>query len=80
MRDIIKRSGGVQPFCGEKITAAMRKAYRSTGTDISEAALAALTAQVETLLPPDRANVEQVQDTVERVLAAKEAALKTAAE
>ncbi len=68
MRDIIKRSGGVQPFCGEKITAAMRKAYRSTGTDISEAALAALTAQVEALLPPDRANVEQVQDTVERVL------------
>lgn len=68
MREIIKRSGGIQPFCGEKITAAMRKAYQGTGTAVTEASLLAMTAQVEALLPPDRASVEQVQDTVERVL------------
>ena len=68
MREIIKRSGGVQPFCAEKITAAMRKAYQSTGTPVSGEALLALTAQAETQLPPERVSVEQVQDTVERVL------------
>jgi len=67
---IIKRSGQAEAYDRNKITNAISKAFFSTKTGVSEAALEAITAAVETrmllLSPP--VSVEQIQDLVEETL------------
>ncbi len=70
MQEIIKRSGQAEVYDRRKIESAIRKAFASTGKEISDGALEAVTAAVEermaTLLPP--VQVEQIQDLVEETL------------
>ena len=66
---IIKRSGQLQAYRPEKITAALRKVFLSTGGTFTEELLAELLAGVEAGLDgQSRWTVEQIQDVVERVL------------
>lgn len=70
MTEIIKRSGQAEAYDRNKITNAIRKSFASTRTEITEAALEAVTDAVEArvlLLPPPLL-VEQVQDLVEETL------------
>ena len=71
--DIIKRSGQAETYDRNKITNAIRKAFLSTGAEISEAALEAITAAVEARIPllPPPVSVEQIQDLVEETLMLK---------
>lgn len=70
MIEIIKRSGQAEAYDRRKITNAVKKAFVSTHTEVTEAALEAVTAAVEarmTLLSPP-VQVEQIQDLVEETL------------
>lgn len=68
--EIIKRSGFLETYKSEKISAAIKKAFESTETTVSEAELAKITQTVEsklfTLEQP--VQVEQIQDLVEESL------------
>ena len=67
---ITKRDGRVVPFDGEKIAAAMQKAFDATGT-AGRADVAELTGRVEEKLAAEgneNPTVEHVQDLVEQVL------------
>ncbi len=70
MVTIIKRSGQAEAYDRNKISSAVSKAFFSTNTAISDAALEAITGAVETrmllLVPP--VSVEQIQDLVEETL------------
>ncbi len=73
MMEIVKRSGQAEAYDRNKITSAVRKAFVSTDTEVSEATLEAITTAVEAripfLLPP--VSVEQIQDLVEETLMLK---------
>ena len=71
--EIIKRSGFAEAYDRDKITNAVRKAFLSTQTEISEPALEAITAAVEARIPllPPPVSVEQIQDLVEETLMLK---------
>ena len=71
--EIIKRSGQTETYDRNKITNAIRKAFVSTSTDITEAALEAITSAVEARIPllPPPVSVEQIQDLVEETLMLK---------
>ena len=73
MMEIIKRSGLAETYRREKITNAVRKAFLSTKTEISESALEAITAAVEARIPllAPPVSVEQIQDLVEETLMLK---------
>ena len=73
MIEIIKRSGLAEAYDRDKITNAVRKAFLSTQTEISESALEAITAAVESRIPmlPPPVSVEQIQDLVEETLMLK---------
>lgn len=68
---ILKRDGRRVPFCGEKISAAMRKAFQASGRPLTAESLDELTRRVirkildDGLFVPE---VEEVQDRVEEVL------------
>ena len=70
MMEIIKRSGQAEAYDRNKIANAIRKAFFSTQTEISQDALDAVTGAVEErmqkLSPP--VQVEQIQDLVEETL------------
>ncbi|MEA4940732.1 MAG: ribonucleoside-diphosphate reductase subunit alpha [Christensenella sp.] len=70
MAAIIKRSGQAEAYDRNKITNAISKAFFSTKTEVSEAALEAITGAVETrmLQLPEPVSVEQIQDLVEETL------------
>ncbi|MCE5234909.1 MAG: ribonucleoside-diphosphate reductase subunit alpha [Clostridiaceae bacterium] len=69
MTEIIKRSGQAEAYDRNKITNAVRKSFLGTHTDVSEAALEAVTAAVEAhVLPSPSVQVEQIQDLVEETL------------
>lgn len=65
---IIKRSGQTEAYQPDKITAAIRKAFQSTGETISDTQLGQLLSAVETQMDASSWSVEQIQDTVERAL------------
>ena len=73
MMEIIKRSGNAEAYDRDKITNAVRKAFLSTKTEISESALEAITDAVEARIPmlPPPVSVEQIQDLVEETLMLK---------
>ena len=74
MREITKRSGQREPYCGEKIERAMAKSFRSVGTELSAEESRALLAHVEELLSreeADKISVELIQDKVEETLMQK---------
>ncbi len=73
MMEIIKRSGNAEAYDRDKITNAVRKAFLSTQTEISEPALEAITDAVEARIPmlPPPVSVEQIQDLVEETLMLK---------
>ena len=74
MREITKRSGQKEPYCGEKIERAMAKAFRSVGTELSAEDSRTLLAHVEELLSKeeaDKISVELIQDKVEETLMQK---------
>ena len=73
MMEIIKRSGNAEAYDRDKITNAVRKAFLSTQTEISESALEAITDAVEARIPmlPPPVSVEQIQDLVEETLMLK---------
>ena len=73
MMEIIKRSGSAEAYDRDKITNAVRKAFLSTKTEISESALEAITDAVEARIPmlPPPVSVEQIQDLVEETLMLK---------
>ena len=73
MMEIIKRSGNAETYDRDKITNAVRKAFLSTKTEISESALEAITDAVEARIPmlPPPVSVEQIQDLVEETLMLK---------
>ena len=73
MLEIIKRSGNAEAYDRDKITNAVRKAFLSTQTEISESALEAITDAVEARIPmlPPPVSVEQIQDLVEETLMLK---------
>lgn len=73
MMEIIKRSGLAEAYDRNKITSAVRKAFLSTKTEISETALEAITFAVESRIPllPPPVSVEQIQDLVEETLMLK---------
>jgi ribonucleoside-diphosphate reductase alpha chain len=73
MMEIIKRSGCAEAYDRDKITNAVRKAFLSTQTEISEPALEAITTAVEARIPllPPPVSVEQIQDLVEETLMLK---------
>ena len=70
MGTIIKRSGQAEAYDRNKIASAVAKAFSSTNTAVSDAALEAITGAVESrmllLSPP--VSVEQIQDLVEETL------------
>jgi ribonucleoside-diphosphate reductase alpha chain len=70
MLTIIKRSGQAEAYDRNKITNAISKAFFSTKTEVSEAALGAITGAVEArmLQLPPPVSVEQIQDLVEETL------------
>lgn len=70
MAAIIKRSGQAEAYDRNKITCAISKAFFSTKTEVSEAALEAITGAVEArmLQLPEPVSVEQIQDLVEETL------------
>jgi len=70
MAAIIKRSGQAEAYDRNKITNAISKAFFSTKTEVSEAALEAITGAVEMrmLQLPEPVSVEQIQDVVEETL------------
>ena len=70
MAAIIKRSGQAEAYDRNKITNAISKAFFSTKTEVSEAALEAITGAVEArmLQLPEPVSVEQIQDLVEETL------------
>jgi len=70
MAAIIKRSGQAEAYDRNKITNAISKAFFSTKTEVSEAALEAITGAVEMrmLQLPEPVSVEQIQDLVEETL------------
>lgn len=70
MATIIKRSGQAEAYDRNKITNAISKAFFSTKTEVSEAALEAITGAVEArmLQLPEPVSVEQIQDLVEETL------------
>ena len=69
---IVKRDGREVPFSGEKITAAIMKAFVATGSAKTEKTAAELTEKVVRLIESNESigvpTVEEVQDAVERVL------------
>ena len=73
MMEIIKRSGFAEAYDRDKITNAVRKAFSSTKAEISESALEAITATVESRIPllTPPVSVEQIQDLVEETLMLK---------
>ncbi len=73
MMEIIKRSGLAEAYDRNKITSAVQKAFVSTHTEISQAALESITAAVEARIPllPPPVSVEQIQDLVEETLMLK---------
>ena len=70
MQEIIKRSGQTEAYNRDKITNAIRKAFVSTGVDVSDAALETITAAVEAQMASlsPSVQVEQIQDLVEEAL------------
>ncbi|MDO4266066.1 MAG: ribonucleoside-diphosphate reductase subunit alpha [Eubacteriales bacterium] len=71
MKEIMKRSGQKEPYCGEKIERAIEKSFQSVGTALSKEEGAALLKHVEELLLKDEAkmlSVELIQDRVEETL------------
>ena len=71
MKTIIKRDGREMAYCGEKIMAAMAKAFESVGEAPSRDELQTLLSDVESKLAlKDSYSVEEIQDTVEMVLMA----------
>ncbi|MDP3446805.1 MAG: ribonucleotide reductase N-terminal alpha domain-containing protein, partial [Eubacteriales bacterium] len=73
MLEIIKRSGFSEVYDRDKITNAVRKAFLSTQTQITESVLEAITNAVEARIPllPPPVSVEQIQDLVEETLMLK---------
>lgn len=67
---IQKRDGQLQEFEGEKIAQAIRKAFRSTDTEIEEAVLQEIIADItEAAISNEQLlSVEVVQDLVEEEL------------
>ncbi len=68
--EIIKRSGLPETYRADKISAAIKKAFESTETTVSEAELAKITQTVESKLfnLEQPVQVEQIQDLVEESL------------
>ena len=74
MKEITKRSGQKEPYCGEKIERAMAKSFRSVGAELSAEESRALLTHVEELLSKeeaDKISVELIQDKVEETLMQK---------
>ena len=66
---VTKRNGESEQYQGEKIVAAMQKAFASEQEEIGAEALDRLLARVEELIgEADGATVEEIQDCVERAL------------
>lgn len=67
--DIIKRSGDREQYDSLKIQIAIGKAFASTGQQLDDKHARELVMRVESINAPDHLmNVEEIQDTVERVL------------
>ena len=73
MLKIIKRNGDVQPFLLEKISSAMKKAFDASSKvyteDIIELLALRVTADFQDKIKEDTVQIEDVQDSVEKVLA-----------
>lgn len=68
-REIIKRSGKLERYNGEKITNALRKVFAATQTPCGEDCLKGLLKRVEELMQGvEPFSVEKVQDMAERAL------------
>ena len=71
MKTIIKRSMAEESYSGDKIVRAMEKAFTSVGIVQDADLIADLLRQVEAeFADRDQAGVEEIQDTVERVMMA----------
>lgn len=71
MKTIIKRSMAEERYSGDKIVRAMEKAFTSVGVEHDADLIADLLRQVEAeFADRDQAGVEEIQDTVERVMMA----------
>lgn len=71
MKTIIKRSMAEESYSGDKIVRAMEKAFTSVGIEQDADLIADLLRQVEAeFADRDQAGVEEIQDTVERVMMA----------
>lgn len=71
MKTIIKRSMSEERYSGDKIVRAMEKAFTSVGVEHDADLIADLLRQVEAeFADRDQAGVEEIQDTVERVMMA----------
>ncbi len=68
--EVIKRSGAIQSYHGQKIMDAMEKAFVSVSQPCGEAKLQRLLRQVEQALGDGPHTVEDIQDQVERILMA----------
>ncbi|MBQ9630019.1 MAG: ribonucleoside-diphosphate reductase subunit alpha [Treponema sp.] len=67
--DIFKRTGKIEHYNGEKIISAMKKAFASTGREISRDVLDSLLLSVEEKLRKEETkSVEVIQDLVEKSL------------
>ena len=67
--NIVKRTGGEEPYRREKIIAALKKAFQSVQEPWDDALLAALLARIEhCLAEKDTAQVEEIQDLAEQAL------------
>jgi len=70
MMVIIKRNGSTEPYNRDKITTAIQKCFKSTGTEIDAGILKQVVESIENFVGNDAANrhVECIQDEVERTL------------
>lgn len=72
MIEVVKRDGEIADFCLNKITEAIKKAFKATDKDFNNEILELLslrvTADFQTKMKDGRITVEEVQDSVEHVL------------
>ncbi len=69
MKTIVKRSYSEEPYNGEKILAAMRKAFLASKEEITETDLREILGDIESkFIAKDTVSVEQIQDAVEQSL------------
>lgn len=72
MIQVVKRDGETAEFCLKKITEAIKKAFRATGNEFNDEILELLslrvTADFQPRMKAGSISVEEIQDSVERVL------------